>query len=85
MTISAFDPGDKYPAYESAMAKQPPDVLSEHPTQETRNWHRSDQRIRRHGFKIKARPSIGSNLWERRGKVYTEAEVMDILQSAKVK
>jgi hypothetical protein len=40
----------------------------------------NDLRLRRHGFRICARPRTGINLWERGGRKYTEAEAVKVME-----
>ncbi len=40
---------------------------------ETRPWHPCDDVLRRHGFRIAARPRSGPVRWERGGVLYAEA------------
>ncbi len=43
---------------------------------ETRDWHHTDQRICKAGFKIHSRPRRGAVVWiDLRGDLWTQAEV----------
>ncbi len=56
------------------MKKYDEDIPEGHPSQEKRPLRAKDARLRRYGFTINARPKTGPVLWEKAGKVYTEAQ-----------
>jgi hypothetical protein len=54
------------------------DITGPHKTQESRDMHPRDQRLRDRGFKIVLRPKTGPAIWERDGVEYSEAEAHKI-------
>lgn len=59
-------PADKYP--------EPTDYDTGSTSRETFDRYPADQRLRKFGFKIHARPDHGPPLWEREGRVYSQSE-----------
>lgn len=59
-------------------ARSPADAAGDNGWGERRDWHPGDARLRRHGFKIEARPRRGPAVWGRGGGRFTEAEASDI-------
>ncbi len=45
---------------------------------ETRDNHPSDQRLRRHGFRVTARPKDGPAVWERNGVKFDQEDAVEL-------
>jgi len=57
------------------------DIPEGHPAVETRDLKPDDQLLRRHGFKIHARPKNGPAMWAKQGEMFTEAAALRSVRS----
>ena len=68
---------------EEEMKKYDEGIPDGHAFQETRDWHRTDQVLRRNGFKVHARPKGKMAQWRLGNNIFDEAEAIDYINRQK--